>query len=631
MSDRDGTSFGDLLLRLRKEAGLTQEELAERAGLSRDAISALEAGRRRHPHPHTVQSLANALGLRPAETQALLERAPRPRRSGYAQQPERPASNLPSPATALVGRARELADLRALLDRRDTRLVTITGPAGVGKSRLALELAHDLAGRIDGPTIFVPLAAIHDASQVLPAIARPLGVREAAGEALDDRVRNALREGPTLLLLDNLEHLDEAYATIGRLLRDLPDLTILATSQTALRITGEQEYPLSPLATPRPGAAGLAGNDAVQLFIQRARAVQPGFALTPANTGPIARICARLDGLPLAIELAAARVKVLPPEAMLSRLSSRLDLPAGGPRDQEPRLQSLRAALEWSYDLLEPWEADLLRVLSVFADSFSLEAAEAVLAGLELDRPGVTVLDGLASLVDKSLLRSLPPVDGEARFGMLGTVREYARERSVQRGEREAIRSSHAAVFLEMAERGYAAFRQRDEHERWLNRLETERGNLSDALEWLHERGDSPSLARMAGALWWFWDIRGPLSEGRAWLERSLADDSPDIPDELRFQVMMAAGQLAHFQGDDAQARIWSEAAYVAMPDSTDPWVRATPIMLLGLMAEDSGDYALAEVRFSDALRLWQEADDPVNTALAIHHLGVTAWGMGDV
>jgi predicted ATPase len=538
---------------------------------------------------------------------------------------------LPSPVSAIIGREREIAEILDLLDRSSARLLTLTGPAGVGKTRLAIQVRHEVHSGSDTDTFFVPLAPIHDPELVLPTIAQAFGIRESSEGNVADLLRHVLSNRPSLLVLDNLEHLRDAHMVLGQLVSEIPDLTVLATSRTPLRLSMEQEYPVDPLPWHSVDSGTDLPGPAVELFVQRAKSVRPVFERTADNARHISELCQRLDGLPLALELAAARINVLSPEAMLTRFQANLDLLSGGPRDQSPRLQSIRAALDWSFDLLEPGERSLFMRLSIFPGSFALDAAEA-LAGDDRDgNSGTNVLDGMASLVDKSLLRTLPDGHGEPRFGMLATIRDYGRERLNGSGGESAVRATHAEWYLRVAEAGYHAFRFRTGHEAWLTKLDADRANLRDALEWFRTSGDATNLARLAGYLYWFWDVRGPLSEGRVWLERALESPAGAIPDDVRFQVMLAAGQVAHFQGDDERASAWSEAAYSAMTDSTDPWTRATPIMLLGLIAEDTGDYQLAEVRFSDALRLFREADDPFNTALATHHLGVTAWGMGDV
>ena len=321
---------------------------------------------------------------------------------------------------------------------------------------------------------------------------------------------------------------------------------------------------------------------------------------------------------------------------LLARLGSGLALLAGGSRDQAARLQSMRAAIAWSYDLLDPADQALFRRLSVFPDAFTLETAEAVTAviqGMKVTSHGeaISVLDGVSSLVDKSLLRRLDVEADQPRFSMLAIIREYGSEQLEERGEGTEARRAHAAYFLDLAEQAAHAFRRRTAQEPWLDRLEQERSNFSIALMRLDESGDTASLLRMAGALAWFWYIRGPLSEGRSWLERVLAHPAPGAPDAIRVRAMVGAGLLAHFQGDDGQARMWLETSLTQSSGLDDPWLRAFALLLLGMVAEDHGDYPLAEERFAGALDLFRAANDESNAALALVHLGVAAWGMGDI
>jgi predicted ATPase/DNA-binding XRE family transcriptional regulator len=631
--------FGDRLRRLREAAGLTQEELADRAGLSRDAVSALERGHRLYPHPQTIRLLADGLGLSEGGLQELQASAPK-RRTGRPSPSDRQHSfPLPFPRTTLVGRHREILDLRRLVSEGGVRLVTLTGPGGVGKTRLALELASDFRSHLSSEVAFVSLESVQDPALILPTIGDALGVRDTGAGPLIERLSRVLCDRRVILILDNLEHLTEAAAPVSELLGACHGLAVLATSRATLRVSGEQEYAVLPLETPLPNRRmeldALAANDAVALFVQRARAVRPDFALNDANAAAVAEICERLDGLPLAIELAAARVKVLPPEALLARLGSGLGLLAGGPRDQATRLQSMRAAIDWSYDLLDPAERTLFRRLSVFADEFSLEAAEAVMSGMRTHDEDVTapvppILDGVASLVDKSLLRRIES-DAEPRFGMLVTIREYGLEQVAASGESTKAREAHAAYFLDLAEQAWPVFRQRSGHESWLNRLEDERGNLRAALGWLDESNDAASLLQLTGALYWFWYIRGPLSEGRSWLERALATQAADILSVSLLRALVGAGQLAHFQGDDEQARTWLEAGLDRCQELANPWWLALTLGILGAVAEDDGDYPLAEVRFAGALEYFRAADDRANAAASLYHLGIVAWGQGDV
>ena len=483
-------------------------------------------------------------------------------------------NNLPVQLTSFVGRERELAAALELLDR--SRLVTLTGPGGTGKTRLALHVAANAAERFPDGVWFVPLDSVVDPSHVLPAIATVLRLRERPGVAHAALIVEALAGRRVLLVLDNLEQVLAAGPSIAALLRDLPQLHFLATSRAVLRVSGEQELPVPGLPVPeladqravahggsgRPQAVDeLLAFDAIGLFVARAQAARPGFELTPDNAAAVAAICARLSGMPLAIELAAARVRVLPPATILERLSRTLDLLTGGARDLPARQQSLRGAITWSFEVLDEACRRLLERLAVFAGGAALEDAEAVCG--PADELGQEVIDGLASLVEQSLIR----VDGDSsgagslgpRYSLLVPIREFALERLEARGEANAVRRRHATRFLELVELAAPNLTGPDRG-RWLDRLDVELENLRGALDHLIAMGDAAGAWRFVAAAWRFWQIRGHMAEEIGRVNAALALPAAEADQELRLRAVSALGGLWWWMGDhDASAAAYRE------------------------------------------------------------------------
>jgi predicted ATPase/class 3 adenylate cyclase len=466
-------------------------------------------------------------------------------------------TNLLPQRTSFVGRERELIEINKLLD--GTRLLTLTGPGGTGKTRLALKLAADSLDRFPNGVFVVDLGAISEPGLVLPEIAAALRVREVPGRDLASSLFDHVRDSTMLLVLDNLEQLLGAAPTVGRLLDAAPKLTILATSRVPLHISGEQEYRVSPLPLPESKHRGdpdrLTESDSVRLFVQRAAAVRPGFRVTYQTAPVVAEIAARVDGLPLALELAASRIKILSPGELAARLQDRLPILTGGPRDAPKRHRTLRETIQWSHDLLAPEEQRLFARLSVFADGWTLEAAE------EICGPGLDVIEGLESLVDASLVNRKDLPDGVIRFGMLETIREYAQESLAASGEEEVIRRRHAEFIRDKAEEAEPNLAQPE----WLNFFEVEHDNVRAALDWAEKTGHAATALRTASALWRFWLERGHLEEGRERLNRLVALPEAQGRDQIRSRALGALGGIAWWQNDyEVTRRAYEEAVEIA-------------------------------------------------------------------
>jgi len=639
-------TFGELLRHYRVTADLSQEALAEAAGLSPRAISALERGERLAPQQETTRQLADALGLT-AEERAVFDGSITRRRRPRAVPEAAGASLLPPlpvPLTSLIGREREAAAVVTLLRRDDVRLLTLTGPGGVGKTRLALRVAEEARADYPDGVLFVPLAPIDDPALVAATVARALGVREG-GLPVREGLRAALQHRRLLLVLDNFEQVVAAADLVVDLLHGCPALRVLVTSRAPLRAGGEQEFAAPPLALPDPArpatAEALGQAPAVRLFVERARRVKPDFALTPETAPSVAAICRHLDGLPLAIELAAARIKVLPPAALLARLEQAsngmpLQVLTGGPRDLPARLQTMRAAIAWSYDLLDAGEQALFRRLAVFVDGWTLEAADAVCAAP--DDPSIGVLDGLSSLVDKSLVRQIQGEGGEARFGMLETIRAYGLERLAESGEEEALRRAHAAYYLGLAEQADPGVKGPDSLA-WLARLEQEHNNLRAALAWACDNAEVEVGLRMVGGLAYFWYTHSHRREALAWLDRLLAAEaSGDSADELPRVVSPAvrAKALYHVSGvavplgEYARADEMLAESLALARGLGDAYGMAFALTMLGMIALDRGEYGRAAGLYDEALTITRGLGGAWAISAVLVHVGWVPLARGD-
>jgi predicted ATPase/class 3 adenylate cyclase len=544
-----------------------------------------------------------------------------------------PPSNLPAQPTSLVGREKEIVSVQSLLRRDDVRLITLSGPGGTGKTRLALCVASHAVADFSGGVFFVALAPLTDFNLLTSGIADALRIEEVAGEPIIESIEKYLADRHVLLVLDNFEHVLGAAPLVGRLLTACPRVKVIATSRTLLHVSGEHDFPVPALSLAKSGrhhtAESASSSEAVALFVDRARMARPGFALTDDNAPVIAEICVRLDGLPLAIELAAARSRVLSPEAILERLSHQLKLLTGGPGDRPERQKTIRGAIDWSYNLLDPAEKTVFRTVSVFAGGFDASAASEVAALADGD---VEAEDLVESLTDKSLLRL--DVSGDTtRFSMLRTIREYAAELLEKEGPRNANRH-HAEYFVALAEAATGELTGPNQT-RWLRRLETEHDNFRAALEWLLDVRDRSvdkvdAALRLAAALGRFWYMRGYFLEGSKWLESALAeDDRKKSP--YRIAALHVLGILMDQRRIHSRAfALFEEELRLARAVQDDHRV-ALALNSLGAAARAQGDRSLAKELLHQSIALRRELGEFKETASSLTNLGSVAMDEGDV
>jgi non-specific serine/threonine protein kinase len=623
-------------LRTRRRAlGLTQAQLAEALGVAANTVARWERADTPVGNPELVHlalerleaaSPAGSVARRRGEPPSVIDRPPPDIRAD--------PQGFPSHLTSFVGRVREVAEVIRLL--RSARLVTLTGAGGVGKTRLAVRAAEEVTTQFLDGGLFVPLAPITEPLLVTSAIAQLLEVRDIGDRPLLDRVNDVLRHRQLLLVLDNFEQVLDAAPIVSALLVNCPQLKVLVTSRAVLHISGEHTYAVLPLAVPArdppPTLDRLTQYEAVRLFLERAQASKPQFAISNETAPSVAEICARLDGLPLAIELAAAQVRVLTPQTILARLSRRLDLLVGGARDEPERHQTLRAAIAWSYDLLTPSQQVVFRRLGVFVGGCELGVAESVLSMSDEDtapnHAGTDILHILIALVEQGLVQASEQADGETRFTMLETIREYALERLRATGDEATMRRLHRDWCLGLAERAEPEL-WGPHHLTWADRLDNELDNIWAALEWSkQEPGEAETGLRLASALWRFWDVRGHLTDGRAQIEaliRLVPRGQPALS-----RGLYAAGYLAFRKGDISLADHLSEQALQLARELGDEWVVRWILMGLGSTSLFRRDLGQARALLQESLELARSVTDDILVAAVFFWLAELSRMEGD-
>ncbi len=541
--------------------------------------------------------------------------------------------NLPVQPTPFLGRQQEVATVCELLSRPEVRLLTLTGPGGIGKTRLGLQVAAELSDQFADGVFFVPLAPVSDAEQVVTTMIQTLGISEAGNQPLLVLLKSALKDKQRLLLLDNFEQVVQASVVVAELLAACPTLKVLVTSRVVLHVRAEREYTVPPLSLPNlkrlPHLVTLSQYEAVALFIERAQAVKSDFQVSNASAPAVAAICVHLDGLPLAIELAAARIKLLPPQALLARLSQRLSVLTGGSRDVPVRQQTLRNTIAWSYDLLDAAEQQLFRRLATFVGGCTLEAVEAVCAAFEGADGVGSVLDDVGSLIDKSLVQQTEQEGEEPRLVMLETIREYGQECLRESREEEASHRAHAEYYLSLAEEAEPHLHEAQQFV-WLKRLNREQENFRAALRWLIEHKETEHALRLSGALHWYWYMRGYLGESLSWLQAALQLSNTGDRTVARAKVLGSAGMLTLYKGNSAEARALLEESIALHKALGDTRGLAFAFIWLGEVYEVQEDYLTARSLMEESVALCRQVGDKWMLAVALHDLAEVVWAQGN-
>jgi predicted ATPase/DNA-binding XRE family transcriptional regulator len=634
-------SFGSWLRRKRKALDLTREELAERVGYSSATIRKIE-DEERHPSAQVVERLAEVFKIPQTERPLFFKFARGDLKSAPAQSVEdlpwraSPRSippNLPAATTSLIGREKEIEDVRDYLRKADIRLVTLMGPPGIGKTRLSIEAARAALPDFPDGVFFVALAPLNNPALIAVTIAQALGYAGTKNRSTVEQLKEGIGHKQLLLVLDNCEHLIENIASIvSDLLSACSHLKILATSRESLRIPGEWLYPVPAFDVPAKGSAvdmeTAVNFPALTLFAERARAVRPDFTLNAYNIQTVSAICAHLDGLPLVIELIAARMRLMTPQALLDRLSSHFVLTADGMRAASERQKTLYNAIDWSYNLLPPEEQKLFAYLSVFSGNFTLEAVETMVSQKVTEKPLTNLI---ALLLDKSLLKLALTLESspEARYTMFVTIQEYARERLKERGEETEIRNLHLAYFLDLAEKADRELRGRDQLE-WLRRLDLNRDNLRGALDWAIETKQTKFALQLARELHWFWFVKGDHTEGRQWLGRVIALPDSAIYPEAYAEALTQIGHHSWVQIGSEESRPYVERALTYAQEHSDKHNLARALAHLGLALITEGDFASGKSTLEESKELFQQVRDKWGHAHVVIALGFAAFKQDD-